>query len=150
MLQDYEDWQAETQTTIPDIPGIQAKEYLTAEELRSLTLEALSVAYPFATWPRAYTDGSEEEAAKNRTIQKRAEVEFSWSSSIRKARATGQQSINYRAEACALLRAAQTLNQKERLLKTPCSSLAAGPSRRVSNHQEGIDLQQHQTGAVPA
>ena len=57
-------WQAETSTIILDIPGIQAKEHHTAEELRSLTLEALSVAYPSTTWARAYTDGSAEEAAK--------------------------------------------------------------------------------------
>ena len=45
MLQNYEDWQAETPIIILDIPGIQAKDHLTDEELRSLTLEALSVAY---------------------------------------------------------------------------------------------------------
>ena len=70
MLQNY-DWQAETPTIILDIPGIQAKNHHTDEELRSLTLEALSVAYPSTTWARAYTDGSAEEAAKM------AEVEFS-------------------------------------------------------------------------
>ena len=52
MLQNYEDWQAETPTIILDIPGIQAKEHHTDEELRSLTLEALSVAYPSTTWTR--------------------------------------------------------------------------------------------------
>ena len=41
MLQNYEDWQAETPTIILDIPGIQAKDHHTDEELRSLTLEAL-------------------------------------------------------------------------------------------------------------
>ena len=55
MLQNYEDWQAETPTIILDI---QANEHHTDEELRSLTLEALSVAYPSNTWARAYTDGS--------------------------------------------------------------------------------------------
>ena len=61
----YEDWQAETPTIILDIPGIQAKDHHTDDEMRSLTLEALSVAYPSTTWARAYTDGSAEEAAKN-------------------------------------------------------------------------------------
>ena len=65
MLQNHEDWQAETPTIILDIPGIQAKDHHTDEELRSLTPEALSVAYPSITWARAYTDGSAEEAAKN-------------------------------------------------------------------------------------
>ena len=64
-LQNYEDWQEETPTIILDIPGVQAKKYHTDEELRSLTLEALSVAYPSTTWARAYTDVSAEGAAKN-------------------------------------------------------------------------------------
>ena len=64
MLQDYEDWQAETPAIILDIPIVQAKEHHTDEELRSLTLEALSVAYPSTTWATAYTDGSAEAAAK--------------------------------------------------------------------------------------
>ena len=59
MLQNYEDWQAETPTIILDIPGMQVKEHHTDEELRSLTKEALSVAYP------STTDGSAEEAAQN-------------------------------------------------------------------------------------
>ena len=54
MLQNHEDWQAETPTIILDIPGIQAKDHHTDEELRSLTLEALSVAYPSNTWGRIH------------------------------------------------------------------------------------------------
>ena len=64
MLQDFEHLQAETPTIILDIPGIHAKEHHTDEELRSLTLEALSVAYPSTNWARAYADGSAKEAAK--------------------------------------------------------------------------------------
>ena len=63
MLHNYEDWQAETQTITLD-SGIQAKEQHTDEELRSLTLEALIVAYLSITWARAYTDGSAKAAAK--------------------------------------------------------------------------------------
>ena len=60
MLQDYEDWRAETPTIILDIPGIQAKEHPTDKALRSLTLEleVLRVSYPSTTWARAYTDGA--------------------------------------------------------------------------------------------
>ena len=74
MLQNYEDWQVETPAITLDIPGIQAKEDHTDEELKSLTLEALSVAYPSKTRERACTDGSAEEATK------KAEMEFSESS----------------------------------------------------------------------
>ena len=76
MLQNHEDWQAETPTIILDTPGIQAKEHHTYEELSSLTLEAVSVAYPSSTLARAYTDGPAEEAAKM------AEVECSSSSPV--------------------------------------------------------------------
>ena len=110
MLQNYKDWQAETPTIILDI-GIQAKDHHTDEELRSLTLEALSVAYLSTTWARAYTDGSAEEAAKNGGGG--VFIKLPDGRSIRKSVATGQQSTNYRAEAYALLTAAQTLNQEE-------------------------------------
>ena len=46
VFQNYKDRQAETNTIILDIPGIQAKGHHIDEELRSLTLEALRVAYP--------------------------------------------------------------------------------------------------------
>ena len=89
MLQNHEDWQAETPTIILDIPGIQAKDHHTDEELRSLTLEALSVAYPSTNWARAYTDGSAEEAAKNGGGG--VFIELPDGRSIRKSVATGQQ-----------------------------------------------------------
>ena len=113
MLQNYGDWQAITPTIILDIPGIQAKDHHTDEELRSLTLEALWVAYPSTTWAIVYTDGSAEEAAKNGGGG--VFIKVPDSRSIRKSMVTGQQSTNYRAEAYALLAAAQTLNQEERL-----------------------------------
>ena len=113
MLQNYEDWQTETPTIIIDIPGIQAKEHHTDEELRSLTLEALSVTCPSSTWARAYTDGSAEETAKNGGDGNF--IKLPGGRSIRKSVARGQQSTNYSAEAYALLSAAQTLNQEERL-----------------------------------
>ena len=48
--------------------------------------------------------------------------------SIRKSVATGQQSTNHRAEACALLAAAQTLNQEERL---PTNTVVLTDSRSI-------------------
>ena len=113
MLQNYENWQVETPTIILDILGIQAKGHHRDEELRSLSLEALSVAYPSTTWARAYTNGSAEEAAKNGGGG--FFIKLPDGRSIRKSVATGQQSTNHRAEAYALRTAAQTLNQEERL-----------------------------------
>ena len=148
MLQNYEDWQAETPTIILDIPGIQAKNHHTDEELRSLTLEALSVAYPSTTWARAYTDGSAEEAAKNGGGG--VFIKLPDGRSIRKSVATGQQSTNYRAEAYALLTAAQTLNQEDRLPTNSFFDWLPVHPAESSITRRGPDLQQHQTGAVPA
>ena len=148
MLQNYEDWQAETPTIILDIPGIQAKNHHTDEELRSLTLEGLSVAYPSTTWARAYTDGSAEEAANNGGGG--VFIKLPDGRSIRKSVATAQQSTNYRAEAYALLTAAQTLNQEERLPNNTVSDLLPVHPAESSITRRGPDLQQHQTGAVPA
>ena len=113
MLQNYEDWPAETPTIILNTTGIQAKEHHRDEELRSLTLEVLSVAYPSTTWARAFTDGPAEEATKS--DRGGAFIKLPDGRSIGKSVATGQQSTNYRAEAYALLAAAQTLNQEDRL-----------------------------------
>ena len=73
----------------------------------------LSVTYPSTTWARAYTDGSAERAAKNGGGG--VFIKLPKSRPIRKSVAKGQQSTNYRAEACVLLAAAQTLNQEEKL-----------------------------------
>ena len=135
LLQNYEDWQAETPTIILDIPGIQAKEHHTDEELRSLTLEALSVAYPSTTHGKSlhwWVSRRSSKKKKRRWIF----IKLPDGRSIRKSVATGQQSTNYRAEAYALLAAAQILNQEERL-PTQCFWLTAGPSCRVFNYQEG-------------
>ena len=93
MLQSYEDWPAETPTIILDIPVIQAEEHHTDEELRSLTLEALRVAYPSTTWARAYTYGSAEDAVTNGGGG--VFIKLPDGRSIRKSVATGQQSKNY-------------------------------------------------------
>ena len=96
ILRDYEDWRAKTLAIMLDIPGIQAKEHHTDEELRSLTLEALSVVYLSTAWAKAYTDGSAEEAAKNGGGG--VFIKLSDDRSIRKSEATEQQSTNYTAE----------------------------------------------------
>ena len=156
MLQNYEDWQAETPTIILDIPGIQAKNHHTDEELRSLTPEALSVAYPSTTWARAYTDGSAEEAAKNGGCG--VFIKLPDGRSIRKSVATGQQSTNYRAEAYALLTTAQTLNQEERLpnntvFLTDCRSIlqslqSPGGDQIFSNIRQELSLLKNKTSVT--
>ena len=156
MLQNYEDWQAETPTIILDIPGIQAKDHHLDEELRSLTLEAPSVAYLSTTWARAYTDGSADEAAKNGGGG--VFIKLPDGRSIRKSAATGQQSTNYRAEAYALLTAAQTLNQEERLptntvFLTDCRSTlqslqSPGEDQIFSNIRQELSLLKNKTSVT--
>ena len=107
------DWQAVTLTIILDIPGIHAMKHHTDEELRSLTLEALCVAYPSTTWARAYKDESTEEA------EKKAEVEFSLSSLTADPSGSlclqGSSQPTTELRAYTLLAAAQTLTQEDRL-----------------------------------
>ena len=156
MLQNYKDRQAETPTIILDIPGIQAKDHHTDEELRSLTLEALSAAYPSTTWARAYTDVSAEEATKNGgdgVFIKLPDIR-----SIRKSVATGQQSTNYIAEAYNLLAAAKTLSQEERLptntmVLTDCRSVlqslqSPGGEQIFSNIRQELSLFKNKTSVT--
>ena len=81
----------------------------------------------FAALTRAYTDGHAEEAVK--IGGGGVFIKLCNGSSIRKSVASGQQSAKYRAVVCALLTAAQTSNQEERLpantvfLTDPSSSL---------------------------
>ena len=158
MLQNNDGWQAETPTIILGIPGTQAKDHHKDEELRSLTLEALSVAYPSTTWARAYTDGSAEEAAKNGGGG--VFIKLPDGRSIMKSVATGQQSTNYRAEAYALLTAAQTLNQEERLptntvFLTDCRSIlqslqSPGGDQIFSNIRQELSLLKNKTSLWPS
>jgi ribonuclease HI len=125
-LQDYEDWSLGTPNIILNIPGVGAKEEHSEIELKSLTLEALDKNYPATTWTRAYTDGSAEDAVRNGGGG--IFIKFPDGNSISRSVATGQHSTNFRAEASALLTAAQTLNQKDRLpghtvILTDCRSL---------------------------
>ena len=134
MLQNYEDWQAETLTIILDIRGIQAKQHHTNEELRSLTLEALSAAHPSTTLARHYMNGSAEEAAKK---WQRWSVHHALQWQI------NQEVCGYRAAVNKLqswsLRLAHNSPDPEPGRETSYQHnfwLTAGPSWRVFNHQE--------------
>ena len=88
-------WSSAARTNVHQLTKAQAKEHHTDEELRSLTLEALCVAYPSSTWARADTDGPADEAAKNG--EGGVFIRLPDCRSIRKSVATGQQSTNYRS-----------------------------------------------------
>ncbi|XP_076455528.1 uncharacterized protein LOC143290127 [Babylonia areolata] len=125
-LQDYEDWQADTPAIMLKIPGVDSKECHIAAELKSLTLEALSIKYPPDTWARAYTDGSAEEAVKNGGSG--VYIRFPDGKTISTSVAIGTLSTNFRAEACALLLTAQTFSQEDTLptntvFLTDCKSI---------------------------
>ena len=152
MLLNYQAWQAETPTIIIDIPGIQAKEHHTDEELRSLTLKA----YPSTTRATDYTYRSAEEAAKHGVGGEF--INLSDGRSIMKPVATGQQSINYRAEAYVLLATAQTLNQEERrptntVFLTDCRSIlqslqSPGGDQIFSNIRQELSLLKNKTSVT--
>ena len=93
MLQNYEDWQAETPAIILDIPGIQAKEHHTDEDLKSLTLEVLVL-------PTHLPPGQELTQMIQQKRQQKSGgggdfIKLPDGRSIRKSVATGQQSTNF-------------------------------------------------------
>ena len=113
LLHNFEDWQAETATIILDIPGIQAKEHHTDEELRSLTLGSLRV-------PTHLAPGQElTQMGQQKRQQKMAEVEFSSSFPMADPPGSlwpqGSSQPTTELKPMLLLTAAQTLNQEERL-----------------------------------
>ena len=149
MLQDYEDWQAKTQTIILDIPSIQAKEHPTDEELSSLSLDALSVACPSTTGQELTQMGQQKRQ------QKMADVEFSLSSPTAAPsgslwlQCSSQQSTELKLARSTLLAAPQTLTQEERLLANTVFLVDCRSTLQSSITRRGADRQQHQTGAVP-
>ena len=149
MLQNYEDLQAETPTIILDIPGIQAKEHHTDEELRSLTLEALSVAYPSTPWARVYTDGSAEEAAKYGGGG--VFIKLPDGRSIRKSVATGATVNQLQSwSLCLAHNSPDPEPGRENSYQHSVFDWLPVHSAESSIARSGPDLQQHQTGAVSA
>ena len=142
-------WKAGTPTIILDIPGIHAKEHHTYEELRSLTMEALSVAYPSTSWARAYTEWVSRRGSKKWRR---------WSLHQAPWRQIHQEVCSYRAAVNKL---------QSWSLRLAYSSPDPEPGRETSYQhsvfdwlpahltessitRRGPELQQHQTGAVPA
>ena len=138
-----------------NILGIQAKEHHTDGELRSLILEAVSVAYPSITWARADTDGSAEEAAKK--WQR-------WSShqaprwQIHQEvwlQGSGQQTTEQKPMPC--LQQPRPWTRKRAFLPTQCSWLTASPScslqlpggdRIFSNIKQELSLPKNRTSVT--
>ncbi|XP_076438566.1 uncharacterized protein LOC143277573 [Babylonia areolata] len=136
--------------------NIQTPQSNIAAELKSLTLEALSTKYPPDTWARAYTDGSAEEAVKNGGSG--VYVRFPDVKTISKSVATGNLSTNFRAEACALLLAAQTFSQEDTLptntvFLTDCKSIlqslqAPGGEEILTDIRQELNLLKQITAVV--
>ena len=125
-LQDYEDWQTEDLTIIMDLPGVGNKEEHTEAELKVVTLKMLDRNYHRDSWTQVYTDGSAENAVTNGGGG--VFIRYIDGSSTSKSISTGYLSTNFRAEASALLEAAQLLNAKDNLspnivFLTDCRSL---------------------------
>ncbi|XP_076470874.1 uncharacterized protein LOC143300828 [Babylonia areolata] len=80
-------------------------------ELKLLTLETLDRDYPSTTWTLVYTNVSAENAVRNG--RGCVYIRLPDGSSMRYSVATGLTSTNFRAEASALLTAAQLFNQRD-------------------------------------
>ena len=148
MLQDFEEWSADEPPIILSIPGVGAKENHTDTELKSPTLESLDRDYHPTTWTNAVRNGGGGIIIK-----------FPDGSCITKSVATGQLSTNFRAEKCALLHAAHTLNIRDNLsdhtvfFPTDCRTLLQSLQTRErtnpARHQTGTTDPQLQNGSGP-
>ena len=125
-FQDYDDWEEKEIDIKTEIPSIKQKSLYSEVELRTLTEEFIDKEYPINTWTHVYTDGSAEKAIKNggAGIYIRYQNGQKESQSV----ATGKKSTNFRAETCALLHAAKTLNSSSNLsnntvILTDCKSV---------------------------
>ena len=91
-----------------EIPNISEKKSHSPAELKNLTQEHLNNCYPLNTWTQVFTDGSAENAVKNGGGGIFIKYPSGNKSNI--SIATGNNSTNFRAEACAILNAAKHLN----------------------------------------
>ena len=107
-LIDYVDWRR-TETKIElEVPNISEKKSHSQTELKTLTQEHLNNCYPSNSWTQVFTDGSSENAVQNGGGG--ILIKFPSGNKINKSIATGKNSTNFRAEACAILNAAKHLN----------------------------------------
>ena len=111
VLKDYEEWETSSLNIRLNIPGVQKKEDHTEDSLKALTMETLDHTYPAKEWAHIFTDGSAEEAVRNGG----GGVYMKFPDGRRSSHivTTGKYSSNFRAEACALLKAATELNNPE-------------------------------------
>ena len=126
ILVDYEEWDNPNIKIETNVPGIGEKNEHGDHQLKNLTLEYIDTVYPQETWTQVYTDGSSENAVRNGGggIHIRYPNGLVTDTSI----ATGKYSTNYRAESCAILHAAKTLNSSNNLtnssvILTDCKSV---------------------------
>ena len=125
-LKDYEEWETCDLNIRLDIPGVKSKEEHSKAALKALTLETLDQIYPAESWAHIYTDGSAEDAVRNGG----GGIYMKFPDGTRSSQtvSTGRLSSNFRAEACALLQAARTLNTLDSLaantvVLTDCKSM---------------------------
>ena len=131
MLQDCEDWQAETLNL--DIPGIQAKERHIGEELKSTTLEAMCIIYPSDTWARVYTDRIAGKSVQDGGGE--VFIKLLHGSSTEKCTTTWHQV--HKLSSGSLNFASCSLTQEERLLVYTDLLTDCSPSFSVSCQQTG-------------
>ncbi|XP_076470024.1 ribonuclease H-like [Babylonia areolata] len=135
--------------------GLSTRSFSSARGLEHLA--RLECMFPLCgTWTRAYTDGSAEEAVKN--AGSGVYIRFLDGKTTRKSVAIGTLSTNFRAEACALLLAAQTFSQEDTLptntvFLTDCKSIlqslqAPGGEEILRDIRQELNLLKQRTAVV--
>ena len=125
-LQDYQELNFDELNIILQVPGIENKGLYNETDLQLRTMEMLHSTYPQETWTHVFTDGSAESAVKNGGAG--VFIRYPDGTVETKSEATGKNSTNFRAEACAMFYATKALNDKENLTQntvilTDCKSL---------------------------
>ena len=95
------------------MPGIKTKDQKTPNELKTLILEMIDNQYNCSEWTHVFTDGSSEEAIRNGGAG--VHIIFRNGGEISQAAPTGRVSTNFRAEATAILQAADILSEQPNL-----------------------------------
>ena len=156
-------WNAKAPVIVKDsIPGIARKDSMSLQDLETKTSDFINTNYPTELWIRVYTDGSAEEAVRNRGGG--VLIECLDGTKIENSIPTGRHSTNYKAEsaaieeAVALLHTPKSYNKNIVLLSDAKSVLQALHNPRNREHsnlkasllQLGLSAQQIVLQWLPA
>ena len=135
-LQDYEEWTYNDIQIKLQVPNIERKGCHSEVELKTFTQEMIHNDYPQEDWTHIYTDGSAEEAVTNGGAG--IYLRYPDGSTASYSVPTGKHSTNFKAESCAILHAAETVNKSNKttentVIFSDCKSVLESISSKSTN-----------------